>query len=51
MWNFIKSIFFFRMGQNATRGMARMVGLGRFSLLLGILGGLRYMRRQSRNAY
>ena len=45
MWNLIKRIFFFRVGQNATRGMARAVGLGRFGLLLGLIGGLRYMRR------
>jgi hypothetical protein len=47
MWNLIKRIFFFRVGQNASRGMARAVGLGRFGLLIGLLGGLRYMRRHS----
>jgi hypothetical protein len=47
MWNLIKRIFFFRVGQNATRGMARAVGLGRFGVLLGLIGGLRYMRRNT----
>jgi glucose uptake protein GlcU len=46
MWNIIKQIFLFRMAQNSTRGVARMVGLGRLGVLLGIIGGIRAVRRQ-----
>src|SRR5687768_2710755 len=45
MWNLIKRIFFFRVGQSASRSMARTVGLGRFAVLAGLIGGWRYMRR------
>lgn len=48
MWNIIKQIFLFRVAQNSTRGMARMVGLGRLGLVLGVLGGLRAVMRQRR---
>jgi len=47
MWNLIKRIFFFRVGQSASRSMARTVGLGRFAVLAGLIGGWRYMRRNS----
>jgi glucose uptake protein GlcU len=46
MWNIIKQIFLFRMAQNSTRGVARMVGLGRLGVILGIIGGIRAVRRQ-----
>jgi hypothetical protein len=45
MWNFIKSVFFFRVGQSSSRSMARAVGLGRMATVAGLVGGYRYMRR------
>lgn len=48
MWNIIKQIFLFRMAQNSTRGVARMVGLGRLGVILGIVGGVRAVMRQRR---
>jgi hypothetical protein len=49
MWNFLKSLFVFRMGQNTARGTARMVGLGRLGVVIGLIGGYRAWRRY-RNA-
>lgn len=45
MLNFLKGLFFFRVGQNTSRGMARAVGLGRIATIAGLIGGWRYMRR------
>lgn len=47
MWNFIKKVFFFRVGQKTYGGVARGVGLGRLAVLAGIIGGVRYMRRHA----
>lgn len=46
MWNIIKQVFLFRVAQNSTRGVARMVGLGRLGVILGIIGGIKAVRRQ-----
>lgn len=48
MWNFIKRVLVFRMGQTSARGAARMVGLGRLGLVLGLIGGYRALRRHQR---
>jgi len=48
MLNFLKKVFFFRMGQTSARGAARMVGLGRLGLVIGLIGGWRAMRRHAR---
>jgi glucose uptake protein GlcU len=48
MWNIIKQIFLFRVAQNSTRGVARMVGFGRLGVILGIVGGIRAVMRQRR---
>jgi len=45
MWNFIKNVFMFRVGQKTYRGVARGVGLGRLAMIAGLIGGYRYMRR------
>jgi hypothetical protein len=45
MWNFLKSLFVFRVGQTSARGAARMVGLGRLGLLIGLVGGWRALKR------
>lgn len=44
MWNFIKKIFVFRIAQKSARGAARMVGLGRLGLIIGLIGGIRALR-------
>lgn len=48
MWNILRQIFFFRVGRNATRGTMRLIGLGRFAAVAGLIGGIRYMRRNAR---
>ena len=48
MWNVLKQIFLFRVGQNTARGTMRFIGLGRFAALAGLIGGYRYMRRHAR---
>lgn len=50
MLNFIKQMFMFRMGQQSAKGMARMVGLGRLGVVIGLIGGYRAWRR-SRTQY
>jgi hypothetical protein len=45
MLNFLKSLFVFRLGQTSARGAARMVGLGRLGLVIGLVGGYRALKR------
>jgi hypothetical protein len=45
MWNFIKKLFVFRVGQTSARGAARLIGLGRLGLVIGLIGGIRALRR------
>lgn len=47
MWDLIKKVLLFRVGQKTTREVARLVGLSRLSMLLGVAGGIAYMRRHS----
>lgn len=46
MLNFLKQLFVFRLGQKSARGAARMVGLGRLGLVIGLIGGYRAWKRQ-----
>lgn len=48
MLNFLKKLLMFRVGQKSARGAARMVGLGRLGLVIGLIGGWRAMRRHHR---
>lgn len=48
MWNFIKKLVRFRVGQKSARGAARLLGFGKLGLILGVVGGLRAMRHQHR---
>lgn len=43
--NFLKKLFVFRLGQTSARGAARMVGLGRLGLVIGLIGGWRALKR------
>jgi hypothetical protein len=51
MLNILKGIFAFKMGQSTTRGMARMVGLGRLGVVLGLIGGYRAWKRSRVDTY
>lgn len=50
MLNFLKSLFAFRVGQTTARGAARMVGLGRLGMLIGLYGGYRALKRHRQTA-
>ena len=45
MLNFLKKLFVFRLGQTSARGAARMVGLGRLGMIIGLIGGYRALKR------
>jgi hypothetical protein len=44
MWNLIKKLVRFRVGQKSTRGAAKLLGFGKLGLILGLFGGLRALR-------
>ena len=46
MWNFIKQLLMFRLGQKSARGAARMLGFRRLGMIAGLIGGWRAMKRQ-----
>jgi hypothetical protein len=50
MWNVLRSLFLFRVGQKTSRGMARTFGLRSLAGVIGILGGVRYARKHSQHA-
>jgi hypothetical protein len=50
MLNFLKKLLVFRVAQTSARGTARLLGLGRLGLLIGLVGGWRAMRRQRAHA-
>lgn len=50
MLNFLKSLFAFRVGQTTARGAARMVGLGRLGVVIGLYGGYRALKRHRQTA-
>lgn len=47
MWNLLKRIFMFQIGRSSSRALARTVGLSRMASVLGLIGGLMYMRRNT----
>ena len=47
MLNFLKKLLMFRIGQKASRGFAKSIGLHAISGAVGLVGGLKYMRRPS----
>ena len=52
MWNFIKSLLVFRVGQSTARGTARLLGFGKLGLVFGLIGGWRaYKRHRATHAY
>jgi hypothetical protein len=47
MLHFLKKMLMFRIGQKASRGFARTIGLDAIAGVVGLLGGMKYMRRHS----
>ena len=48
MRHFLKKVLMFRIGQKASRGFARSIGVRRpFSSAIGVIGGIKYMRRHA----
>lgn len=48
MLRFLKKVLMFRIGQKASRGFARRIGVRRpISNMIGIIGGVKYMRRHA----
>jgi len=48
MLRFLKKVLMFRIGQKASRGFARTIGVHKpFSSLIGVIGGFKYMRRHA----
>jgi hypothetical protein len=47
MLHFLRKLLMFRVGQKATRGFARSIGLGRIAGLVGLIGGYKQMRRHA----
>ena len=47
MLRFLKKLFLFRVGQKASRGFARTIGLNSIAAVVGVVGGMKYMRRHS----
>ena len=45
MWNFIKQLLVFRVGQKSARGAARLIGFGKLGLVVGLIGGWRALTR------
>ncbi len=45
MWNFIKQLLVFRVGQKCARGAARMLGFGKLGMVIGLIGGYRALKR------
>jgi hypothetical protein len=47
MLRLLKKLLLFRVGQKTSRGFARTIGLDSLAAIVGIIGGLKYMRRHS----
>ena len=48
MLRFLKKVLMFRIGQKASRGFARTIGVRKpFSGIIGLIGGFKYMRRHA----
>ncbi len=47
MLSLMKRLLLFRVGQKATKGFAHKIGLHSIAWMVGLIGGVRYMRRHS----
>lgn len=48
MKNFLMNLIRFKMAQNTGKGMARMVGLGRLGVIIGLVSGVRAIMHHRR---
>ena len=47
MRHFLKKLLMFRIGQKASKGFARSIGLKRAAGVIGLIGGYKHMRRHA----
>ena len=47
MLRLLKKLMLFRVGQKTSRGFAKTIGLHGIANLVGLVGGMKYMRRHS----
>jgi len=47
MYRLLKRLLMFRVGQKTSRGFAKSIGLRRISPIVGIIGGIKYMRKHA----
>ena len=47
MRHFLKKVLMFRIGQKAAKGFARSIGLKRVATVIGVVGGIKHMRRHA----
>ena len=47
MYRLLKRLLMFRVGQKTARGFAKSIGLRRVSHLVGIIGGIKFMRKHA----
>ena len=47
MYRFLRNVLMFRIGQKTSRGFARTIGLDSLAAIVGVIGGIKYMRRHS----
>jgi len=47
MLRLLKKLLLFRVGQKTSRRFSKMIGLDSIAAIVGIIGGLKYMRRHS----
>ena len=51
MWNFIKQLLVFRMGQKSARGTARMIGFKKLGMVIGLIGGWKALKHHRRHQH
>ena len=47
MYRLLKRLLMFRVGQKTTSRFAKAIGLRRISPFVGVIGGIKYMRRHA----
>jgi len=47
MLHFLKKLLMFQVGRKASRGFAKSIGLDSLAGVVGVVGGLKYMKRHS----
>ena len=47
MRHFLKKVLMFRIGQKASKGFAKSLGMKRAASVIGVIGGYKHMRRHA----